>query len=187
MVILYGGSFNPPTIAHFKIAKYIIEKFKDDQFFFLPTNNFYKKDNLKDFHYRCDMLEILCRKLDNKAQVSFFELELDKYYGTDYTLKHFEDPCFVLGADNLESITSWINYPNVVIDNKFIIVPRDDIDLDRIINDNEVLKKYRNNFIILENFNNIYISSSNYRKTKDDKLLLLEVAEYIKNNHLYKE
>lgn len=187
MVILYGGSFNPPTIAHYEIAKYLIKKYPEAEFLFLPTNNFYKKDNLRDFHYRCDMLEIVCKKLYNKAKISYFELELDQYYGTDYTLKHFKDPYFVMGADNLQDIAKWINYPNVVKNNKFIIIPRDEINIELIFKDNLILQKYRKNFIILTNFHKIYISSSEYRKTKNDDYLLEEVAQYIHENNLYKE
>ena len=28
MKIIYGGSFNPPTIAHYKIAKYLLKNLK---------------------------------------------------------------------------------------------------------------------------------------------------------------
>lgn len=187
MTIIYGGSFNPPTLAHFEIAKYIIKRYPNSEFYFLPTNNLYNKDNLKDFNLRVEMLEIVCANLDGRAKVSDFEGKLDKYYGTYYTLSHFEDPHFVMGADNFKSITSWINYPNIVIDFKFIIIPRDDIDIEEIIENDHNLKNNRNNLIILDKFTEIDLSSSIYRKTKDSRLLLKEVAEFIKNNNLYKE
>jgi nicotinate-nucleotide adenylyltransferase len=187
MEIIYGGSFNPPTIAHYEIAKYIISMFPNDEFFFLPTSNFYEKDNLKDFQYRVDMLEILCRHLSGKAKISTFELELDRYMGTDYTLNHFQNPCFVMGADNLLAISTWINYPHVVITHRFLVIPRGNIDLERVFSENKILKKYRNHFTILDQFQKLYISSSEYRSTKDRKLLLPEVANYIEKNNLYKE
>lgn len=187
MTIIYGGSFNPPTIAHYEIMKYLIENYKDANFYFLPTNNFYHKDNLRDFHHRVEMLELLCKKLKNRVSVSDFEIKLDKYYGTYYTLKHFENPYFVMGADNLLHINKWINFPNIIKDFKFIIIPRDNIDIEKTINENTDLQEYRDNLIILKSFNNIYISSSEFRKTQDSSLLLDEVFEYIKNNNLYKE
>lgn len=187
MQIIYGGSFNPPTIAHYMIAKYIIDLFPNDEFLFLPTNNFYEKDNLKDFKVRCEMLEIVCKELDYKAKISYFELELDRYYGTDYTLKHFNNPLFVIGADNLLSINRWINYPAVVINHKFIVVPRDEIDIDRVFKQNPILDHHKKNFIILKNFDKLYISSSKYRETKNPEYLLREVARYIDRNQLYKE
>jgi nicotinic acid mononucleotide adenylyltransferase len=133
------------------------------------------------------MLELLCKRLGNRAKVSDFEGKLDKYYGTYYTLKHFQDPYFIMGADNFRGITKWINYPNIVIDFKYIIIPRENIDIDGIIKSDEYLSKYRNNFIILDKFKEIDLSSSEYRKTKNPNLLLEEVVDFIKQNNLYKE
>ncbi len=187
MTIIYGGSFNPPTIAHYEIAKYILNKFPKSNLFFLPTNNVYKKDQLNDFNLRLKMLEIVCMKLGSRAKVSDFEGKLDKYYGTYYTLSHFKNPYFVMGADNFKSISTWINYPKIVIDFKFIIIPRDDIDIDEVIKNDENLLKNKDNFIILDDFGKIDLSSSNYRKTKNGNLLLREVEQFILENNLYKE
>jgi nicotinate-nucleotide adenylyltransferase len=187
MEIIYGGSFNPPTQAHYEIAKYIIANFPNDEFFFLPTNNFYEKDNLKDFQYRVDMLTLVCKRLGPKAKISTFELELDQYLGTDYTLRHFHNPCFAMGADNLLAIEKWINYPNVIIDHKFIIFPRNNINLEKLFTDNKILKKYKNNFMIFDKFEELYESSTEYRNTKNSKILLPEVACYIEKNNITKE
>ena len=187
MKIIYGGSFNPPTIAHFQIAKALLARFTEAEFSFLPTNNFYEKDNLKDFHYRLEMLAILCKKLDGRATINDFELSLDRFYGTWYTLKHFPDSYFVIGADNLETIHNWINYPQVVVDNKFIVMPRNKIAIESIFQKNDVLKNNRQNFMIVEEFPELDISSSAYRLSQDEKLLLPEVAKYIKEHNLYKE
>lgn len=187
MNIIYGGSFNPPTLAHYKIAKYILDKFPESQLYFLPTNNVYNKSGLKDFNYRIKMLEILCTKIGSRAKVSDFEGKLDKYYGTYYTLSHFDNPYFVMGADNFKSISTWINYPNIIKDFKFIIIPRDNIDIEDIILNDEFLSKYKSNFIILDEFKEIDLSSSNYRLTLNSNLLLNEVEEFIKENNLYKE
>jgi len=187
MQIIYGGSFNPPTLAHFLIAQFIMDKFPNDDFVFLPTNNFYEKNNLKDFRIRLKLLRILCKKLGAKAKISDFELKLDRYYGTAYTLSHFPDSWFVIGADNLQTIHTWINYPNVIQKYHFLVVPRNDIDIEAIFQSNPELSENRKNFTILADFKEVYISSSEYRKTQDSRYLLPEVAEYIVKNQLYKE
>lgn len=187
MTIIYGGSFNPPTIAHYEIAKYILNKFPKSNLIFLPTANSYKKNDLGDFYSRVEMLEILASKLGKRASVSDFEGKLDKYYGTYYSLSQFENPYFVIGADNLMTIDTWINYPRIVQEFKFIVIPRDDLDIAEFINSKVDLKNNRDNFIILDEFKKIDLSSSIYRLSKDSKLLLEEVADYIKNNNLYKE
>lgn len=187
MNIIYGGTFNPPTIAHYQIAKELLLRYPEANFSFLPANNFYEKDNIKDFHFRKEMLELLCERLGKKAMINDFELHLDRYYGTYYTLKHFPNSHFVIGADNLQSISTWINYPQVVIDNLFIVIPRDSIDIEKSFQENEVLEKNRSNFIIIEDFKPLSISSTIYRQTKDESYLLPEVANYIKKHQLYKE
>src|SRR5690606_19324601 len=116
---------------------------------------------------RVAMLEIVCRKLGSRAKVSDFEGKLDKYYGTYFTLSHFKNPYFVMGSDNFKSISTWINFPKIVYDYKFIIIPRDNIDIDLIFESNEHLMKNRKNFIILDDFKEIDLSSSVYRKTKN--------------------
>src|SRR5690606_41030104 len=122
MKSIYCDSLNPPTKAHFEIAKYIMEKFPSSEFYFLPTNNSYNKNDLKDFNLRVSMLKLMCEKLGGRAKVSEFEGELDKYYGTYYTLSHFKDPYFVMVADNLITFESWIIYLKIVVDFIFIII-----------------------------------------------------------------
>jgi nicotinate-nucleotide adenylyltransferase len=187
MTILYGGSFNPPTIAHYKIACYLLDKFSEAKLQFLPANNFYEKDNLKDYHYRCQMLELLCQRLGERASINDFEIRLDKYYGSWYTIKHFPNAYFVIGADNLLTIHTWINYPAVVREGRFLVIPRDQIDIEAVFEENPVLRENRDKFLILDDFPEIEVSSSLYRKTKDEKYLLPEVAEFIRKNDLYKE
>ena len=41
MIVVFGGSFNPPTIAHHQIAKHILKQTECEQFFFLPVGDQY--------------------------------------------------------------------------------------------------------------------------------------------------
>jgi nicotinate-nucleotide adenylyltransferase len=187
MRIIYGGAFNPPTKAHYEIAKYVIEQFPGCEFIFMPAGNVYNKQGLEKDNKRLEMLLLVCKKLDNKATISTFEFEQEKFCGTYCTMEQFQGAYFLMGADNLAEIEKWIKYPDVVYQNQFIIMPREDYDIEAIIESNEVLKKTRNHFIILNEFDKIYISSTAYRLSKDDSLLLEEVADYIKANQLYQE
>lgn len=187
MKIIYGGAFNPPTKAHYEIAKYIIEQYPGCEFIFMPAGNVYQKPGLEKDVKRLEMLQLVCKKLDNKATISTFEFDQEKFCGTYCTMEQYQGAYFLMGADNLAEIEKWIKYPEVVYQNKFIIMPREQYDIEAIIEANEVLKKTRNHFIILHEFDKIYISSSAYRLKKDDSLLLEEVANYIKENQLYQE
>ena len=161
-LIIYGGAFNPPTIGHLKVIEYLINKFPNKKIIILPTNNYYKSDEIVSYEHRKKMLEIMCNNYINNIEISNYEQTLDKYYGTYYTLKHFEHPLFVIGADSLDTIHQWINYPNVVKENKFIVFPRDGVNIE----ESKVYKKYKKHFIICDDFIENDISSTNFRKNK---------------------
>ncbi len=182
--VLFGGSFNPPTKAHYEIAKEVIDKFEVKEFVFLPTGNVYNKPNLIECKQRIAMLDLLCKKLKN-AGVSDYEMKQDVYLGTYKTLEHFKGFYFLMGADNFITLHQWINYPNVIINNKFIVVERNNLDLNEYINKHLDVKNNINNFLFYEDFKQIDISSSKFNQTKDYSLLLEEVADYIINHNLY--
>ena len=187
MKIIYGGSFNPPTLAHYQIGEYLLNKYPKANLIFLPTSSLYHKNDLAENKYRLEMLQIMSDKLGPRACVSDFEMKLDGYYGTSYTLSNFPNAYFVMGADNLQNICKWINFPNVVAQNKFIVLPRDNINIDKVIDEDDFLKKYKDNFIILNDFVESSISSTNYRTTRNKECLLPEISNYIIANNLYKK
>ena len=187
-LIIYGGAFNPPTIGHFKIIEYLIKKFPNNKLIILPTNNFYKSNEIVSFKNRKEMLEIMCKDFIELVEISNYEETLDKYYGTYYTLKHFNHPLFVIGADSLKTMHSWIKYPDVLIENRFIVFPRSGFDIEEIINKNDILFKNKDKFIVVkeEEFSKTDISSSSFRYDNNDEVLLEEVKEYIKLKGLYR-
>lgn len=187
MNIIYGGSFNPPTIAHVTIAQFLMTRFKDAKFIFMPTANHYEKKNLLESTHRVNMLELVCDELGKRASVSTQEIEDPLFLGTYNLLKGYENPYFVMGADNLLGISRWIRYPDIIFENKFFIIPRPGIDLERIFAENDVLKAAKNNFQILTDFPHLDVSSSRFRETKEETLVLPSVYQYIQENHLYEE
>ncbi len=187
-VIIYGGAFNPPTIAHLNIGKFIRKKFPDKELIFLPTNDYYNKDSLASFEDRVNMLEILIKSLDSNVSISKYELENDSYKGTYYTLKHFDHPYFVIGADSLETLPNWINGKKLIEENNFIVFPRSGYDVQNILNSNEILSKNVDHFIFIKEneFEKSDVSSSAYRYQKDDTVLIEEIRKYIKLKGLYR-
>ena len=87
----FGGSFNPPTIAHERLAEEIADKFKLDKVYFVPVGNYYEKTDLIDENKRLDMLksiktdkiDVLDIELNSKKKllaVDAFELINDNFY-----------------------------------------------------------------------------------------------------------
>ena len=186
MNIVYGGSFNPPTVAHYEIAKNVLKRFPKSKLIFLPASLYYNKANLINEVDRINMLMLVCERLGERASISTFELENDKFLGTYYSLKQFDDCYFLLGADNFNYIDKWIMFEKLISENKFLIIPRKGYNIEKKISENELLTKYRDNFILLDEFKVNHISSSLYRSTKEEKFVLPEIDKYIKEKELYK-
>lgn len=180
--VIFGGSFNPPTIAHYEISKIITEKFNVSDFVFMPTGISYGKKTLIAGNHRYNMLKILCSLIPN-SRVSTFELEQEEYHGTYYTLEHFKGYYFILGADNLIEIKTWKNFPKVIETNKFIVFNRNHTDLNNVFNDKDIAP-YKNNFEVID-VTISDVSSTLYRKTLDKKIVLPEIHKYVLENKLY--
>ena len=98
-------------------------------------------------------------------------------------LKHeLDDELYlILGADNIIDFDKWKEYKEL-LQYKIIVVNRNNIDIKKYI------KKYNsNNFIIVNDYNNLNVSSTLIRNNISKKYLTKEVFNYIKNNHLYEE
>lgn len=180
MNIVYGGSFNPPTKAHKEIINKLFTLFKPNNLIVVPVGNSYKKENLIDEKDRYNMVKLL----DDRITISDIEFN-NTYLGTYHLLKElnkaYDDLYYVIGADNLDKLSSWIESEKLLNEYKFIVFNRKNNDLKGIIN--KLYPNNINNFIIVEMDNDI--SSSSFRETKNKELLTKEVYEYIVKNKLY--
>lgn len=192
----FGGSFNPATFAHINLAKEIVDSCNLDKLIFVPMSNFYEKDSLIEFKFRYDMLNLICSKI-KKLEVSDIE---NKKNSKLYAIDIFEiiedqykndDIYYIMGSDNLEKIETWKGYNDLVTKYKYIILERKQNAFEKIVNNNIDIKKHKDNFEVVSNHKYNNISSSLVRdkiKKNEDvsDLVPKEIAEYIKENNLYK-
>lgn len=185
MIIVYGGTFNPPTRAHEKIADLLICKYKPEKFIFLPVgDNYTWKSNFANFVHRKNMLEIMFKK--KVFKISTLE-NMEEYKGTYWALNSIKeayksDVYFVMGADNLLELDKWINYQKLIKENKFIVLTRKGYDATSLIQQKYL--NYHNNFEIV-NFES-EISSKEFRENSSlNHYLNKRVIKYIKKNNLY--
>lgn len=183
MNIVYGGAFNPPTLAHLEICKVLKSMAKN--LIIMPVSINYQKDTLINDDYRLDMVNIMALKVG--AIVSRVELECKKYMGTYHTLNllssEYDDLYFVMGADNLENLNKWIRYEDLLNDYKFIVFERNDKNCSKIIESKYY--KYKEKFLIIPF--DMDISSTEIRNDleKNKDKLLPEIYDYINSNCLY--
>ena len=191
---VFGGAFNPPTIAHEKLALEIAEKYNLDKVYFVPVGNFYNKKDLVDEKERFKMLKLIS---SDKIDVLPIEFNMNKNLNTSEALELINneyknvDRYFIMGGDNLEKLSSWQNPENCLNGNKFIAIERGK-KISNIIENDNLLNKYSKNIFTLEN-NNLYTYNStevrNAIKEKNseviNKMLNKKVYSYIKIENLY--
>lgn len=184
---LFGGSFDPITLAHTKIIDYLS---KLGKVIIVPNGNKYNLKNLVSFDERVNMINIEISKLSFKDNIMISDFEKSSVYkGSIETLRYFNHPIMVIGDDCLKTLHTWINVEKLLSENNFLVISRkDDINIlkEYIIN-HETLSKYKEHIevvkILDENLRSV--SSSDFRNNKNILNISDEVLEYIKNNKLY--
>lgn len=182
--VVFGGSFNPVTIAHESIISELSKRF--DEVILVPNGNKYTRKDLIDDKDRVKMLEIVSEKFDN---VVISDIELKRNFGgTIQTLNDLNNPYFAIGDDCLFDLKTWIKSDELVSNNKFIVFTRDyeAEDIEKKIKQDEFLSKYSSHFTVIKiDFANV--SSSKFRETHNFDMITSNVAQYIKEKELYSE
>ena len=183
---IYVGSFDPVHKGQKKIVDYLIDNNYVDKVLVIPTGTYWDKTGIIPVNYRIDMWNYY--KSDN--------IIIDnRYNDLEYTymiLDRLKEECddelyLIIGADNVINFDKWKNYKEI-LNNKILVIPREGIDIEKY------LDKYdnKNNFILVDGFKEMDISSTNIRdllkrKRYDEveEYLDKEIIEYIKKNNLY--
>lgn len=187
MVIVFGGSFNPPTIAHLKIVKQLLKSFENAQVLILPVGDDYKKENLVAINHRIEMLKLLTKDL---MRVIISNLESKhQYRGTLASLKKLKQMhsnlAFAIGADQLKNLKAWIDYKELLATYQFIVMTRkNSLSSEEA---NKMFAELKHDFVFINFDQNISSSEVRMHKEMRKTHLTKEVYNYIENNNLYKE
>ena len=93
--------------------------------------------------------------------------------------KEYNDELYlILGADNIVDFTKWKDYEELLKYN-IIVLARDNIDI------TTYTSKLDGNFIVVDDYPFINISSTKIRNGNSDDYLDAKVLKYIKENNLY--
>ena len=129
----FGGSFNPPTIAHLEIVKAAKKEFNLDRIIIVPMGDKYEKKDLIPFKYRYNMLEAMFREFDD-VEISTLQVNqqerlyaIDTFEIIDQKYKN-DDRFFIMGLDNFINISNWKESEKLLKDRKYIIFKRDNIE-----------------------------------------------------------
>ena len=177
---IYMGSFNPPHKGHIKIIDYLINNKIVDKVLVVPTLGYWDKKDLEDISDRINMLKFFENDkiiIDDKHNALVKTYELLKKLKEEYPNDKFYP---IIGADNLVSFNKWHNYESL-LKYPFIVIPRKGIDCKAYI------QKFNSNFILLEDYPIVDITSTYLRSHLESDYLDERVKKYIQKNHLYEK
>ena len=184
-IVIMGGSFNPPTLAHYRLMKYAIEAIDATHGYFVPVSDAYLRRKMRHAHppivlspeLRIDMLQAMC--LGDKMKVC------DKEIGTIEartlpTLKAFKEEFpeyelyFVMGDDKLELLSHLTEKGAFFETSNVILYSRNLEGIEENLKNHRVLSEHTRSIVVLPQPEGIVgISSSLIR----ERMLLGESCE----------
>ncbi len=134
-VALFGGSFNPPHVAHQLVALYVLETQPVDELWFVPVWDHVFGKHLAPFPDRVAMCTLACAALGSRAKVDRGEEELANLPGfqgsrTLDLIEHLRatrpglEPRLLIGTDILGDTAKWHRWDAVVAAAPLIVVGR---------------------------------------------------------------
>lgn len=185
-IVIMGGSFNPPTLAHYMLMKYAIDAINAECGYFVPVSDAYLRRKMRHSHppivlsseLRIKMLQAMCYE-DNKMKVC------DKEIGTIEartlpTLKSFKQEfpeCelyFIMGDDKLELLSHLTEKGKFFETSNVILYSRNQEGIEESLKNHRVLSEHIRNIVVLPQPEGVAgISSSLIR----ERMLLGESCE----------
>lgn len=147
--LMFGGAFNPPTIAHIQLAEYAKKMTKSDVVIFVPTKMTYiKNDQQKDFAFNDEVRYEMLQKIASTREwmlVSDFEIKAETQPRTYITLLHLKDEGYacklLFGSDKLKELkTGWMYMKEITEQFGIVCMKRRNDDFQSIIDNNPYIK-----------------------------------------------
>ncbi len=130
-IALFGGSFDPPHIAHEIIVKEALKIEDVDKVVVMPTFlNPFKSTVYAPTKLRLKWLRAIFFSQVN-VEVSSFEVDLAYNVSTiesvKYLLKRYKKIYLIIGADNLQTLPQWEKYEELKALVTFVVASRNEL------------------------------------------------------------
>ena len=169
-LIALTGSFNPVTVAHYKILSDAVERFEADEGIYICTDDRYltRKVTLKSTQKYNFILpetvrgEMLRSLADDNPKLSYWGVELGREYPSTYKtlVKLIKDKqkqypgeeiklYFLFGADKLKNFSHWDHAEEMAELCEYLVYARQ-FDLEKVIAQDAFLTSHRDRFHLLQ-------------------------------------
>jgi nicotinate (nicotinamide) nucleotide adenylyltransferase len=194
-IVVLFGSFNPVSKAHFMLLQHACDYIGAEKGLFVASSESYlnKKTGLKNvtpFVLDGDTRKSMLESLTNDDQrLSFWGFEMggvtpDSTKTFKKIIKTYPDyqVYCLCGADKVKSIHKWPLVETLLPEIEFLVYNRNDIDINKVIEKDKILSKYKDKFNLMENVNEVEnISSTLIRDMffkEEDYSSLMNVGPY---------
>ncbi|MDO4334195.1 MAG: nicotinate (nicotinamide) nucleotide adenylyltransferase [Eubacteriales bacterium] len=162
-IVVMGGSFNPPTVAHERIMMAAVNALNADGGIFVPSSDAYvtrkmkrqrRENEVLSEGQRAQMLRAMCAR-DERLSVDECEFQDDGRGHTFETLQKLQEKnpdatlYFLIGGDKLNIITRWGNQDALFEQFRFAVMKRDGTEPEQQIQQNPCLEKNRHIFYMI--------------------------------------
>ncbi len=133
-VALFGGSFDPPHNGHLSIIHAALEQLDIDKLIVVPTYlNPFKTSSLAPAELRLEWLKSIVH--DSRVIISGFEVKQKRSVASIESVRNFKKGVdtlyFIIGADNLASLSSWCAYEELNNSVTWVVATRENIIIDK--------------------------------------------------------
>ena len=159
-IVVMGGSFNPPTLAHHILMREAVDALEADRGIFVPVSDAYLRRKMRHKHppvvlspeMRIRMLQSMC----TDSRMTVCEKEIGTIEArTIPTLMELQEEhpdaelYFLMGADKLRLLSHLAEKKNFLKEFKVALYSRDEIGLESTLRENVVLSQYRHRIVTL--------------------------------------
>jgi len=129
-VAIFGGSFNPPHVAHQMAALYVLETAPVDELWLVPAARHAFGKSLAPFEDRLEMCRLAAGALGPRVRVSAIERDLGGESRTLKTIRRLQQDhpehafSLVIGADLVGEVASWQGGQELQRTVPFVVVGR---------------------------------------------------------------
>lgn len=137
LIALFGGSFDPPHLAHQQIAVYLLQEQLVDQVWFVPVKHHPFGKIVSSDRARVEMLELIVAaqltvtpELAGRLRVEEYELHQARTSYTIQTLRQLaaHHPAYrfvwVIGSDNVANFPQWQQHQEILTEFGVLVYPR---------------------------------------------------------------